>query len=71
VCVPEPELVIYIALVIGSVSLSGNMGLVEAIGVPLNSPADLVCWSLAKSESDADVGSLSCMFGGPALDSYA
>jgi len=47
------------------------MGLVEAIGVPLNSPVDLVCRSPAKSESDADVGSLSLLFGEPALDSCA
>jgi hypothetical protein len=37
----------------------------------LNNPADLVCQSFAKSESDADVESLSCSFGEPALDSCA
>jgi hypothetical protein len=69
--VPESELVMYVALVSGFVSLIGEMGLVEAIGVPLNNPADLVCQSFAKSVSDADVESLSCSFGEPALDSCA
>ena len=65
----ESEPVIYIVLVIGSVSLIGEIGLVEAIGVPLNSPADLVCWSFARSELGVDVETLSCSFGEPVLDS--